>query len=45
MSDLFSVYENNLSKLITKLKTTLDNLGNIIDKSEFNKSNDNKSFL
>jgi len=45
MSDLFSVYENNLSKLITKLKTTLDNLGNIIDKGEFNKSNDNKSFL
>ena len=45
MSDLFSVYENNLSKLITKLKTTLDNLGNIIDKSEFNKSNDNKLFL
>jgi hypothetical protein len=45
MSDLFSVYENNLSKLITKLKTTLDNLGNIIDNKEFNKSNDNKLFL
>ena len=45
MSDLFSVYENNLSKLITKLKTTLDNLGNIIDNKEFNKLNDNKLFL
>ena len=45
MSDLFSVYENNLSKLITKLKTTLDNLGNIIDNKEFNKTNDNKLFL
>ena len=44
MSDLFSVYENNLSKLITKLKTSLDKLGNIIDKNEFNSSNDNKYF-
>jgi len=44
MSDLFSVYENNLSKLITKLKTTLDELGNIIDNNEFKPSIDNKKF-